>query len=388
MNNLTIVGNTSDDPFSLDIGYLCGQVQDTSDLVSLKTFANSEFCPRFLVNDEQQLHGIGQGLKGQTVVICSTAHHRTQTRNALAMRTCILASAAKENGAERVILVEPDLFYSAQDRGPLQLEEEELRSEQDLKKFDGQSFTSRLYAQLLKVSGVDTVVTVHNHSEKVQKLFAETFKDNFYNLIPEDIYGDYIRRSDFVEVGKEGDNLILCAPDSGAIPFVKRVLHSLNLPKAKTILISKQRGGERKIEMSISPDSECTLEEIKGKDVIVLDDMVRTGRTIIECCKLLRQGEPNRVGFGATHFHSSSEGRDILHSKSLDEILTLNTIPSILNRDMQGRLRKKMVVLKIEKWIAKFLLNHMNLDASRLEKDFYTVDMSSKNPRWRPSSIF
>ena len=37
-----------------------------------------------------------------------------------------------------------------------------------------------------------------------------------------------------------------------------------------------------------------------------------------------------------------------MNSRDLDEILTLNTIPSILNRDTQGRLRKKMVVLKIE----------------------------------------
>ena len=57
-------------------------------------------------------------------------------------------------------------------------------------------------------------------------------------------------------------------------------------------------------------------------------------------------------------------------------------------RDMQGRLRKKMVVLKIEKWIAKFILDYMKRDASKLEKDFYTIDMSSKNPRWRPSAIF
>jgi ribose-phosphate pyrophosphokinase len=67
---------------------------------------------------------------------------------------------------------------------------------------------------------------------------------------------------------------------------------------------------------------------------------------------------------------------------SADEILTLNTIPSILNRDTQGRLRKNMVVLKIEKWIARFLLQQIGRETSRLDGNFYSVDMSSKNPRW------
>lgn len=388
MKNTIIVGNVSDDPFSLDIGHLCGQQDDISDLISLKAFANSEFCPRFLVHDEKELRGVGKGLTGQTVIICSTTHHIMYTRNALAIQTCIIARAAKENGAEKVILIEPDLFFSAQDRGPQKASWEDKRNEKDMKKFDGQASTSNLYATLLKSSGVDAVVTVHNHSENVQKLFSKIFKGKFYNLLPNDLYADYIKRSDMVVTGKDGNNLVVCAPDEGAVPFAKKVMESLSLTKTKMILISKERRGERKVEMNISEKSECSIKEIEGKDIIVIDDMVRTGSTIIECCKLLRQGNPNKVCFGVTHVLSTQDGRATLNAKVLNEILTLNTIPSILNRDMQGRLRKKLVVLKIEKWIAKFLLDYMGLDSSKLEKDFYTVDMSSKNPRWRPSSIF
>jgi len=87
--------------------------------------------------------------------------------------------------------------------------------------------------------------------------------------------------------------------------------------------------------------------------------------------------------FVVTHFLSSAEARENLNSKYIDEILTSNTIPSVLNRDSQGRLRKKMVVLKIEKWIARFLLEYMGKSTLKFEKDFYSVDMSSKNPRWR-----
>jgi ribose-phosphate pyrophosphokinase len=317
------------------------------------------------------------------VVICSAA--TSDTRGSLAMRTMMLARGAKDNGAKRVILVEPDLFFSAQDRGPHRAEDEESRPLEDLKKFDGQPFTASLYAELLKVSGVDAVITVHNHSAKVQRLFGRAFGGGFYNLIPDPVYADYLKYSDMVATGRDGDNLVLCAPDMGALPFVRRVHESLALPGAACIVMEKSRIGERQVRMAVSPHSDAALEQIAGKDVIILDDMVRTGSTVVECCRLLREGNPRKVAFGVTHFYSSPEGRENLNSPALDEILSLNTIPSILNRDSQGRLRKKMVVLKIEKWIARFLLGHLGKSAAKFDRDFYSVDMSTKNPRWRPN---
>ena len=66
---------------------------------------------------------------------------------------------------------------------------------------------------------------------------------------------------------------------------------------------------------------------------------------------------------------------------AIDEILTLNTLPAILNRDEQGRLRRKIVVLKIERWLAHNLMEILGLPLER-EGDLYHIDMSSKNPRF------
>jgi len=376
-----IISNVSDDPFAIDLAHMCGQQEEIADLISLKVYANTEFCPRY-ISDEGDLELIGRSLEGKTVVICSAA--TSNSRGSLAMRTMMLARGAKDNGARRVILVEPDLFFSAQDRGPHRAEGEENRSQEDLKKFDGQPFTASLYADLLKLSGVDVVVTVHNHSSKVQRLFSKAFGGQFFNLIPEDVYAHYLKYSDMVAPGREGENLVLCAPDMGALPFVRRVLESLGLHRATCITMEKSRTGERHVRMQVSPQSDIGLEHLEGKDVIILDDMVRTGSTVVECARLIREGNPRKVMFGVTHFYSSPEGRENLNSPALDEILSLNTIPSILNRDSQGRLRKKMVVLKIEKWIARFLLDYLGKDNAKFDRDFYSVDMSSKNPRWRP----
>ncbi|MCO5296653.1 MAG: hypothetical protein M9921_07335 [Fimbriimonadaceae bacterium] len=379
--NVVLVSNTSEDPFAIDMAYAVGQTEDIADIISMKTFANSEFCPRF-ISDELDLTRIGQRLDGKTVVIVSTSSP-TLSRQSLAMRNMLIARSAKENGAQEVILLEPDLFYSAQDRGPHREPgvTEEDRDIQDLKKFDGQPFTAKLYAQMLRLAGVDRVLTVHNHSLAVQTLFCEEFGKKFHNLIPYDIYIDYLRNSDIVRFGAEGEGLALCAPDQGVRSFVKEMFVQLAMPKAKFVLLDKKRTDERQVEISLHPKSESTFEEIQGHDIVLLDDMVRTGSTVVKTCQFLKQIHPGRIVFGVTHFYASAEGREKMASTAIDEILTLNTLPTVLNRDVQGRLRKKMVVLKIERWLARNLAEILGLPAPSGDS-FYQIDMSSKNPRF------
>ena len=377
-----IVGNSSDDPFAIDVAYTVGQAEDIADLISMKTFANTEFCPRF-ISDEGDFSAIGSQLEGKTVVIVSTSS-RVVSRQNLAMRTLFIARSAKENGAAQVMLVEPDLYYSAQDRGPgvdhgiTHFE----RDDQDRKKFDGQPFTARLYAQMLKLAGVDRVLTVHNHSYSVQAIFGEVFDGNFHNLIPYDIYCDYLHNSNIVDCSDGGSRLALCAPDKGARDFVKEMFVQLNLPNAKCVLLDKERMGERKVEIKLHAESEATFEEIGGRDLVLFDDMVRTGSTVVKSCQFLRQGHTGRTIFAVSHFYASDEGREKMAHRSIDEILTLNTMPTVLNRDVQGRLRRKMVVLKIEKWLARNLSEILGLPV-REDSALYQIDMSSKNPRFR-----
>jgi ribose-phosphate pyrophosphokinase len=147
------------------------------------------------------------------------------------------------------------------------------------------------------------------------------------------------------------------------------------------MLIHKERSGERRVEIDAAPDSPIQLADIEGRDVIVFDDMVRTGYTIMECCTRLKDAGAKRVVFIVTHFHSSDEVKENLNTPAIDEIITTNTLPAILNRDCQGRLRKKMLVLKIEKWIAHFLCQTCQLPTRQLRAPLYAIDMSSKNPR-------
>ena len=381
MNSPVIIGNASDNPFAIDIAHYFGQVVDISDVIALKDFQNTEFCPRF-ISDENDLDHVGEYLKDKTVIVASTSCSN-ESRNAIAMRNLIIARAAKDNGSTDVILLEPDLFYSCQDRGP-RVEHsyfEVSRSVKDRKKFDGQPFSAKLNAQLLKLAGFTRVITIHNHSASTQALFKEEFDGHFHNLIPADLFAHYLANSDIVDP----ENIVLCAPDKGAAPFVDMVKEELHINNPRILKMDKSRSGERSISMEPSHVSEIRIEDVEGKDVVVFDDMVRTGTTIVECCKQIKEFGARRIIFCVTHFHSSPESREKLSSTYVDEIVTTNTIPSILNRDTQGRLRKKITVLKLERWIVRHINKILDRESSdNLGSDPYSVDMSSKNPRWKP----
>lgn len=380
MESPIIIGNTSDNPFAIDIAHYFGQVVDISDIIALKDFQNTEFCPRF-ISDENDLDAVGDYLKNKTVIVASTSCN--ESRNAIAMRNIIIARAAKDNGSKHVVLLEPDLFYSCQDRGPREEHSyfDVVRTAKDRKKFDGQPFTAKLNAQLLKMAGFTRVVTIHNHSASTQALFNEEFNGQFHNLIPADLFAHYLANSDIVD----SEKIVLCAPDKGAAPFVDMVKEELHINNPRVLKMDKSRSGERSISMEPSHVSEIRIEDVEGKDVVVFDDMVRTGTTIVECCKQIKEFGARRIIFCVTHFHSSPESREKLSSTYVDEIVTTNTIPSILNRDTQGRLRKKITVLKLERWIVKHIEKILGQSFSEVsDDDPYSVDMSSKNPRWRP----
>jgi len=382
LSDVIIVGNFSDDPFAIDVAFDVGQVEDIADLISMKTFANGEFCPRF-ISDERDFENIGSKLKGKTVVIVSTANGFVSRQN-LGMRTMFIARAAKENGAAEVMLVEPDLFYSAQDRGPrMDLGKTAFKREiTDLKLFDGQPFTAKLYAEMLKLSGVDSVVTVHNQSAPVQDTYSAVFDGLYHNLMPYEIYADYLKNSNLVDCGPDGEGLALCAPDKGARDFVKALCEYLQMPKAKVIMLDKERTGERDVQITLHAESESTFEEIRGHSIVLFDDMVRTGSTVVEACQFLKQLQPTKTVFAVSHFYASDEGRQKMASNAIDEILALNTLPTVLNRDVQGRLRRKMVVLKIEQWLSRNLCDILGLPFPESDS-LYQIDMSSKNPRFK-----
>ena len=389
-NDLMIVSNWSDASFALDTAHHVGQEPQVSDVISLKTFANTEFCPRF-ISDASDLEHIGRHLCGKRVYLISTSSPQ-HTRAELAMRNLLIASAAKENGAERVVLVEPDLFFSAQDRGPHSSDHPQMTGPDAYKKFDGQPASAHLYAQMLRGAGVDQVVAVHNHKPGVLKnIYDEVFGTNgersaFFNLDIAYLVAHYILQ--VANPQRLGENVGLVAPDQGAEDFVRSVQRFTGLRDAEVVVLEKQRHGQRSVEMTLPANA----YRLKDREVFILDDMVRTGGTIATAASLLHENEetrPKRIYFYCTHTYISPEARENLHAGALTEFATTNTLPNVLNRDDQGRLRQKIVVLKIEAFLADAILHCLEgredpadrYHPHRLQQAgaYYQLDFSSRN---------
>ena len=402
MNNHIIVSNVSDASFALGVGYAHSQKIDISDIIALKTFINNEFCPRFL-QDHVTEENLGHGLKGKSVYIVST-HSAYHSRDELAMRNYLIASAAKENGANFVALVEPDLFYSAQDRGPRTMDHPQVSDFASREKFVGQPCSAEIYAQLLRTSGVDSVMTVHNHKPDVMRKIYERVNSggnsrgipSFLNSDIAPLIANYILRSGLVRLWNYGEHVGFVAPDDGAAEFVARVRELSGLHNSVIVTFKKTRYGQREVTVDLSDD----VELLKGRDIFILDDMVRTGGTIAANISAIAESSrcrPANIFFYSTHATISPEARENLNSPYLNQFITSNTIPSVLNRDDQGRLRKKIVVLKIEKWIAN-AIRHCLEDAQLPDEiyginsvaqsdDFYEVDLSTKNPLHNKSRV-
>ena len=145
-------------------------------------------------------------------------------------------------------------------------------------------------------------------------------------------------------------------------------------------MLDKERSGERKVDIKLHSESESTFEEISGHDIVLFDDMVRTGSTVVKSCQFLKQINPGKTVFVVSHFYASEEGRGKMAHPAIDEIY-VKYVTTVLNRDVQGRLRRKMVVLKIERWLSLKLAQILELETPQRD-GAYQIDMSSTHPRF------
>jgi ribose-phosphate pyrophosphokinase len=193
-----------------------------------------------------------------------------------------------------------------------------------------------------------------------------------------------------VSVERNGHNLGFVAPDEGAAAFASRVMSFTGLTGSVMVVLEKTRLGQRTVEHSAGDE----VKQLKGREVFILDDMVRTGGTIAGAIRLLAENpdtRPANLFFYCTHTYISPEGRENLNSPYITEFITTNTLPNVLNRDDQGRLRRKMVVMKIENWIADAMVHCLEEGQPPSERygrhsvpfadRYYKLDYSTKNVR-------
>ncbi|HRD45162.1 MAG TPA: ribose-phosphate pyrophosphokinase [Caulobacter sp.] len=177
------------------------------------------------------------------VIICSLARPDDQF-----LRLMFAARAARELGATRLTLVAPYLAYMRQDKRFL----------------PGEALTSRHFADLASRE-FDALITVDPHLHR-HKALSEIYSIPATALHAAPLLADWIRLN--------VERPLIIGPDVESEQWVSRVAERAAAPH---LVLSKQRHGDRDVEIAI-PD----LEAWRDRQPVLIDDIVSSGRTMIE----------------------------------------------------------------------------------------------------------
>ena len=203
----------------------------------------------------------------------------------------LLAHTLKKDGASRVTGILPYLGYSRQDKNK-----------------SGESLAAAWLGAALDVSGCDDVLTVDVHSARD----AAWFPIPLVSLPMADLFAAAIRQSRLMDA-------TVVAPDNGAIPRCEAVKRAAGMPVAETPYFEKRR----------------TLQGIThegpigrvGRRVVIIDDILDTGGTLISACEKLRAAKVEEIYILVTHGLFTGTLWKRLWALGVKRILCTDTVP-------------------------------------------------------------
>lgn len=244
------------------------------------------------------------------------------------MELMLMLDAARGASAARITAVMPHYSYARSDK-------------KDAPRI---SIGGRLVADLLVTAGADRVLTMALHAPQVHGFFSvPTDHLNALNVL-----ADHFRGTDI-------SNAVVVSPDLGNAKQATKFAHSLKLPVAAG---SKRRMADDKVKVDM------IVGDVAGKDVIVLDDEIATGGSMVEIVEKLDEAGANRISIACTHglFAGSAIERFRALGDRIDEIVTTNTVPLTPEKRLPN-----MTVLSIAPLLASAIHNiHCGESVSQL----------------------
>lgn len=229
------------------------------------------------------------------------------------MKLLLIIDALKRASAGRITAVIPYYGYARQDR----------------KVQPRVPISSKLIADLITVAGANRVLSVDLHAGQIQ---------GFFNIPVDHLYAspvilDYVRSRNF-------EDLVIVSPDAGGVEraraFAKRLQCSL-------AIIDKRR------EMANVSQVMNVIGDVKGRNTILLDDMVDTAGTTTQAAEALKEKGAKRVFAASTHAVLSGPAIDRINASCIEEMIVVNTIPL----DSKKEKCKKLTVLSIAPLLAE-----------------------------------
>ncbi|GAV22797.1 ribose-phosphate diphosphokinase [Carboxydothermus pertinax] len=207
------------------------------------------------------------------------------------MELLILIDAVRRASARRITAVLPYFGYARQDR--------KTRARDPI--------TAKLVSNLITVSGARRVIAMDLHAGQIQ---------GFFDIPVDHLVGVPILAKYFIEKGFE--NKVVVSPDLGGVTRARDLAERIGAPIA---IIDKRRPEPNVAEiMNI-------IGDIKGKTVIMIDDIIDTAGTITQGAQALIERGAKEVYVCCTHPILSGPAVDRLANSPIKEVVVTNTIP-------------------------------------------------------------
>ena len=244
----------------------------------IKKFADKEVSVR-----------IKERVKGKSVYVLGSSFPPADNL----VELLILIHTLKANGVKKINLVMPYFAYAKADHIDL----------------PGTSVTAKLMVEAIELAGADKITTIDLHSKRVEKFFKKPLK----NLSAITVLADYFNK-------KRIDDLAIASPDLGGVGRAKQFAKVLGINKI--ITIEKRRSSFGKIKVI------SVLGEVKSKNVIIVDDMIQSGATIIKAVQALKKQGAKNIYVAVTHLVSSGPSIPLLiKNRTIKQIVATDTIP-------------------------------------------------------------
>lgn len=262
-----------------------------------------------------KLHG---SVRGQDVyVIQSTAspvHHNL-------MELLIMIQTLRLDSAARITAVVPYLCYGRSDK----------------KDQPRVPITARLVADMLEVAGADRYLTLDPHAGQIQGFFS----------IPGDVLtaSHMLTKHINATLRPQLADPVVVAVDLGFAKKGRNYAADLDTPIA---FIEKRRTGN-----DAHAEALTLIGDVKGRDVIIVDDEVDTGGSIAQAVNLVKQSGARDVYLSFIHAILSDEGAQLLASLPIKRIITTDTVP--IPADKMKYLENKVTILSVASLIGEVI---------------------------------
>ncbi len=207
------------------------------------------------------------------------------------MELLLMIDAAKRASAKSIVAVIPYFGWARQDR----------------KDKPRVSIGAKLVADLLSVAGIDRLITMDLHADQIQ---------GFFDIPVDHLYasGVFVPYIESLKL----DNLVIAAPDVGGSKRASSYAKYFNVP---LVLCNKQRLKANEVA------SMQIIGDVKGKNVVIVDDMVDTAGTITKAADLMMESGAASVRAIASHCVMSGPASDRVQASALEEMVFTDSIP-------------------------------------------------------------